>query len=209
MNVIGIAGRMFAGKSSLANELAKELPNTLKLGFAKAVRDELRAAVFGGSLPKDLPKSVQGNIIEWLQEPCLDRVTVLWDKPTPQYMRELLQWWGTDYRRAQDPDYWVKRFDKLFCTTMLNRTNIIIDDLRFPNEVEYVRSFDKCLDCKGLVLWLERDVEGQDREHSSENSIGANDCDVVIDSNCKLEDMLEAGVKAVKGWISGRTRSDD
>lgn len=50
-----------------------------------------------------------------------------WHYFTP---RSLLQFWGTDYRRAQDPLYWVKQLEK-----KLNDTdNFAAADCRFLNE---------------------------------------------------------------------------
>jgi hypothetical protein len=50
--------------------------------------------------------------------------------------RTLLQWWGTDYRRAQDPNYWVKRLQET-----LDRDNpeiALITDVRFRNEADTI-----------------------------------------------------------------------
>ena len=44
---------------------------------------------------------------------------------------KLLQWWGTDYRRAQDPGYWTK---KLFANIPSDTDIALITDVRFPNE---------------------------------------------------------------------------
>jgi len=46
--------------------------------------------------------------------------------------RSLMQWWGTEYRRNQDPNYWVKR-----AADKMNDTGLyVVSDVRFPNEVE-------------------------------------------------------------------------
>lgn len=47
--------------------------------------------------------------------------------------RSLMQWWGTEFRRAQDPDYWVKKTINEIKNDKSN-SRFIIDDLRFENE---------------------------------------------------------------------------
>lgn len=49
---------------------------------------------------------------------------------------KLLQWWGTEYRRSQDPDYWVKQWK----AAINPRANIVIaTDMRFRNEAAAVK----------------------------------------------------------------------
>jgi hypothetical protein len=59
-----------------------------------------------------------------------------WVKDEDGKPRTLLQWWGTDYRRAQDPNYWVKRLQET-----LDRDNpeiALITDVRFRNEADTI-----------------------------------------------------------------------
>lgn len=49
---------------------------------------------------------------------------------------KLLQWWGTEYRRAQDPNYWVK---KCMDSIPANLDIAMITDVRFPNEADAVK----------------------------------------------------------------------
>jgi hypothetical protein len=54
--------------------------------------------------------------------------------------RTLLQWWGTEYRRASDSYYWVK---KLYRTIQQEKPQIaLIADMRFRNEFNWVTSLD-------------------------------------------------------------------
>jgi hypothetical protein len=48
--------------------------------------------------------------------------------------RALLQFLGTDYFRAIDPDYWVNRFVEDATLGFGDTTNVVNDDCRFPNE---------------------------------------------------------------------------
>jgi hypothetical protein len=50
--------------------------------------------------------------------------------------RKLLQYWGTEYRRNQDPNYWVAKAFKALPASGL----CIITDMRFPNEMEAIQA---------------------------------------------------------------------
>jgi len=76
----------------------------------------------------------------------LHYVLPLWVQPDPNpevsalapYGKhpKLLQWWGTEFRRAQDTDYWTK---KLFASIPSNVDIALVTDVRFPNEADGVR----------------------------------------------------------------------
>lgn len=49
---------------------------------------------------------------------------------------KLLQWWGTEYRRTQDPDYWVKKWWE---SVKGYKGIVIASDLRFENEANAIQ----------------------------------------------------------------------
>jgi len=51
--------------------------------------------------------------------------------------RQLLQWWGTEYRRAQYKDYWVYRLEQRL--ELEQPKFALISDLRFPNEWAWIK----------------------------------------------------------------------
>lgn len=50
---------------------------------------------------------------------------------------KLLQWWGTEYRRSQDPDYWVNKLSASIPGTL---DIALITDVRFVNEAECIKN---------------------------------------------------------------------
>mgnify|MGYP001560938416 CR=1 FL=1 len=59
--------------------------------------------------------------------------------------RQVLQWWGTEYRRAQDPDYWVKKsaewlaaVPRLFSYPEQVPQHFVNTTVRFPNERQWI-----------------------------------------------------------------------
>lgn len=62
----------------------------------------------------------------------------LYDKPYPPEVRALLQWWGTDLRRNQDPDYWVDYAFKSYPSWVHAYDVIVFTDVRFENEAEAI-----------------------------------------------------------------------
>lgn len=69
-----------------------------------------------------------------------------WVQPTPNaeisarapYGKhaKLLQWWGTEYRRSQDHNYWVKRWAD---GINKNADIVLVTDMRFANEAAAIK----------------------------------------------------------------------
>jgi hypothetical protein len=131
MLLIGLGYKARQGKSTAALAMLEACP----LGDARLVAfaDALRAEVAKATRQMDgVPNLIEsfklaGIMPDWVHA-----------EEYPQKQRTLLQWWGTEYRRSKDPDYWVKRlFESL---DKLKPDTAIITDVRFPNEVEAIHA---------------------------------------------------------------------
>jgi hypothetical protein len=102
------------------------------------------------------------------------------DKDSP-----ILQFWGTDFRRSQDEDYWVKMLDchiKFLIKEGFKK--IYIPDVRFRNELKYIK------DNKGLyvdVVRLNKDGTrwldpSRDVDHASEIDLDNVEPDIRIEA---------------------------
>jgi hypothetical protein len=59
----------------------------------------------------------------------------------PLTPRFVLQRWGTDYRRTQNPDYWVHKFDEQLRADVCKSAElVVVTDVRFVNEAEMLRN---------------------------------------------------------------------
>lgn len=83
---------------------------------------------------------------------------------------KLLQWWGTEYRRAQDPDYWVRQW----AAEVNPKADIVFTtDMRFFNEAKAVK------DLGGYTIQVTRlNIDGtpfvdtsRDPNHPSETQL--------------------------------------
>lgn len=101
------------------------------LAMRRAPRDFLAAVAL--SVP-GLPRDVGGNLAaEWLD--------------AARSPRQILQWWGTEYRRNQQPNYWVQRLAlKLHEMARNGACRFVVTDCRFENEAQCIRG-------AGGVIW--------------------------------------------------------
>lgn len=104
----------------------------------------------------------------------------------------LLQWWGTDFRRGIDPDYWVKatmrRIQERGCC------KAVICDVRFLNEAKYIKAHG------GIICKIERigqdfkQIIATDRDpnHPSEISLKDYEFDYEISiMECDVPEILQ------------------
>ncbi len=111
---IGLVGRAGVGKDYTYTQMYRIDPQAVRIAFADGVRLDVEA-VLGRSLK------------------------VLWEKPYPDEIRRLLQWWGTDLRRAQSPDHWVMVGEKRAALLHGTGSYPVFTDVRFQNEADLIR----------------------------------------------------------------------
>ena len=129
MKVIGISGKLRTGKTALAGHMLEMLEgNWKRIAYGDVLKQEVSCTY--------------GVPLEW----CYENKDESWLMPDGRTLtvREILQWYGTDYKRKEEPGYWV---EKMADTIAKHRDldGIIIDDVRFPDEADLVKSFDGLL----------------------------------------------------------------
>jgi len=181
--IIGFAGKAASGKTTAAKHLLEQSNlNIVILPMALILREEVEnfirqvgaeayvPLVYGDQDDKvrvfyiDEKRALEncpvwGNFVadhhEIQDQPGQSAVTV----------RRILQWWGTEYRRAQDPDYWTKAWEKKLLEYDLVSTHILVDDVRFINELNIIKKHG------GIFIKIERPGFDGANNHSSENSL--------------------------------------
>lgn len=154
--LVGISGKIGTGKSTVAKTLSRLFgPNATVMGFGDALREEV-AAVLGLGVPDVRAPVFKGRLF-----------TVGARLMTG---RQVLQWWGTDVRRAADPGYWAREAVKRALTWLKDHNGgpVIFDDVRFPSEAEAIHAH------AGLVFRLEPHEAwrpGPGAGHESETSL--------------------------------------
>jgi hypothetical protein len=166
---------------SFARELKHEVNKCAEKsgGMSALFNDGLRT---GGYLQEN------ENILalpEWVQ---YDPEAPMDDPDCPYGKQRLfLQWYGTEYRRSINPDYWVKRVAKRIAE---ERPEIaLITDVRFPNEVAFCQKY-------GNAVKVERPslppLKGMAGAHASELALlNFQDWDDVIINDSDLEVLRE------------------
>lgn len=178
--IIALTGPAGAGKDTVADILVTHAGFT-KLAFADALRKEVAAAFNLGDLygllsqpgAKEHPTPAlslmhchDDTFVDVVAARMSDRgeysqsQLVMRDRSP----RQIMQWWGTEYRRAQSPDYWTHQLGERVADLMVqSHRRFVITDCRFINEAATIRRM-------GGEVWrvLRPDLRPIDGQHASE-----------------------------------------
>ncbi len=167
-----------------------------RYAFADAVKREVNeAAARYGNMFKMLVSErathlvqANGNFLElpdWVQ---FDTEADMTDPMCPLgKQRSLLQFWGTEYRRSIDPDYWVRQLAQQI--ELEKPQYALLTDMRFPNEMEFVLQY-------GETVRVDRDGLPP-ATHASETAladVSDEDWSIILENNGTLEEFLEGAV---------------
>ena len=140
MIIIGLSGKKKTGKNTVATLITNTTKKwVFEVSFGQFLKQEVALAC--------------GVTVEHI------------NKNKDQF-RPILQWWGTDFRRASDNDYWLYRMDEMLVqlTKEDKAQVVIITDVRFKNEADYIRKL------KGSLIRVSRDA-GLNDNHISETDL--------------------------------------
>jgi len=202
--IIGFAGKAGSGKTTAARHLATLLDRpTRVIPMAQVLRDEVEAFLRQVGADAQVPL-LYGNQDDKVTVFSIDQRRALdacprWDdfiavnreiqtEPgrTALSVRRILQWWGTEYRRAQDPDYWTKAWQRKVASLDLAREHVLVDDVRFANELATLKSF------AGRFVKIIRPGFDGAGNHASETSLDDFDgWDAVIVNDGSLEQFRQ------------------
>ena len=202
--IIGFAGKAASGKTTAAKYLLEQSKaNIVILPMALVLREEVENFIrqVGGEAYTPLVYGDQDDKIRVFyinEDRALEHCPVWADFIAVNHeiqdqsgqsavtVRRILQWWGTEYRRAQDHDYWTKAWEKKLQEYDLTTTHILVDDVRFVNELNVIKKQG------GIFIKIERPGFNGANNHSSENSLDHyNDWNLVIQNDGSLEQFKQ------------------
>lgn len=200
--IVGFAGKAATGKTTAAHHMAPLMNKDCKIvPMAMVLRDEVEAFLRAVGAEESVPL-VYGDQDDKVRIFYVDEEKSAAECPqwagfvadhqeiqdrggqTAVTVRRILQWWGTEYRRAQDPDYWTKAWSRKIEQFDLDQVHVLIDDVRFINELNTIKSHD------GLIVKIERPGFDGANNHASETSLDAyDDWSYVVVNDGTLEEF--------------------
>ena len=165
--IIGILGPAGAGKTTVAELLAKQLgKQTLVMSVAAPIRAMLLTL---GVQPSDFDRKSKEKTITWIGA-------------SPRHLMQSLGDWG----RGVNQSLWVSLAETRMTTALLDGTpHIIVDDIRTPLEAALIRKFN------GVLIRVERDGL-QNSSHMTERAASLIDADHTVQNNGSLEQLKQA-----------------
>ncbi len=179
--IIGLAGPMRSGKSTVADRLA-DLYGFEREPFSKPLKDMLRA--FGLS-----DDHLEGNL--------KNTPAVLLGGKTPRYAMQTL---GTEWGRGIiHPELWTRHWSTRAQLHVAQGLSVVEEGTRFPNEVKAIHALG------GVVVYVDRPAElrGVSSEHVSELGNMQELADFTLYNGGSLDDLHE-NIDVMMRWIGKR-----
>lgn len=205
MKLIGITGFAGSGKDTVYGAIAARRELVFRVAFADALKAEIVHAFACDPDLFDDPAIKEITTPELAPRRCIDASFVRWLGPTMESFdtlrpRFVMQQWG-DYRRALDPDYWVRPVASVVeGARVAGMHATVITDVRFLNEYLWLQE-------SGGRLWrVVREGVRPRSGHASEWQLEGVRADLLIRNDYSLEE-LEARALAAYDDVLAREAS--
>lgn len=188
--LIGLTGAAGTGKDTIADMLGVQR-GFVKLAFADALRAEVCAAFnvpMAYLTKRETKEHPIGALALWnCADPGFVRAMGSHCRITARSPRQIMQWWGTEYRRAQDHLYWVNRTGLDIDTLRSCGRPVVVSDVRFADEAELIRS-------NGGAIWqvTRPGLANTEGEHASAVTGAEFAPDCVLDNDAGLPELMNS-----------------
>lgn len=152
--LLAVSGKLGSGKDSAAPPVMTALghPDAIHEFFAKPLKDEVDEVI--ASILNSSEKHLAVRAVCGEQNISLEQANIvvarLWDevksgqvassRTRTDNTRFVLQYWGTDIRRSQDENYWVKIAIRSIIEKLAAGKSVFATDARFENEIDSLTS---------------------------------------------------------------------
>lgn len=181
--IIGLCGLQGSGKDTVADYLVKNL-NFTKMSFADPVKS-ITSIIFDWDrklLEGDTCQSreFREKKDEWWSQTLNENITP----------RKMLQYIGTDlFRHNFNSDIWVKILEKKILN---NKSNIVISDCRFPNEIKMLKKNG------AIIIRIIREQKNLSNLHESDLALINEKYDIKINNTGTKQELYSKIFKKYK-----------
>jgi len=129
-------------KLAFADALRGEIANAFSLSLDDLTKPHLKNVATVGLRMRLAPRDFLAAVVLSLSAAAPDHRTPLSNEwlDAPRSPRQIMQWWGTEYRRAQAPRYWTQQLIKRLADYRREgETRFVVTDVRFDNEADSLR----------------------------------------------------------------------
>ena len=173
LRIIGLSGRMGSGKDEVYKTATKLVGS-----------EPIQRIAFG-----DMVKQEVADLLG---------LSVTYVETRKKFFRPLLQWWGTEYRRAlYGREYWLNKMRDRLGSDLVQGW-VFITDVRFENEAKLIS------DLGGFMVRIERPgycMCEKTKDHCSETDLDFYDFDHTIRNDGEVKDLkpeVEAMIDAYR-----------
>lgn len=184
--VIGIGGRLTAGKDAFADHLVKE-HGFVKLGMSDTLAEalyRLNPLIMSEALVATGPNSCEvADEVRYQQ--LVNEIGYVEAKKNPE-VRRLLQVLGTEVgRQLLGENIWVEAAKNKILEA---GPRVAITGIRYANELRMIEALNQRDDYAGTTVWIDRPgIEAGG--HSSEGSLSSQDFEYILDNTGTLEEL--------------------
>ena len=200
MNIVGLVGKSGSGKDTVANILVNE--GYERVASADTMKDDLCRYLDITHEEFEQYKNKPLKVVHTEEgfhhmkgEDRFGKTRIFGKFAFDFSLRRLLQQYGMDMRDHFGPDYWISRSvkkildaDEVFVNE--SKKQVVISDIRFQNEWDYVKSMGgKVVLIKGREELTQEDQKQHITEQLATNPNTEIEADLIITNDGSLEDL--------------------